>query len=116
MINDVYQLITSLSSKVSSTSAKDTAQQAVEAAALLSLTQLLMRRSLYPHEDDITPDDTMDVDLASSKRRMSVGGKKDRATQIRHALEGDVRGMLPENSDNKLLEVLRGVAVSRFPE
>lgn len=72
-----------------------------------------MRRALHPYEDDTPTVDSMDIDMG--KRRHSLS-KPDRGAQIRRELESDVRGMLPETGDNKVLEVLRGVAVSRFSE
>jgi nuclear pore complex protein Nup188 len=148
IVNDLYVLIGGLQVKLASsaTTARETASQAVEAAGLLSLTQLLVRRALFPSPDDEPADDEMDEDdstpgpagiggaglarstagstkplgLGLSRRRSismnSLSGKAHRAAQIRHELESDVRGMLGDNGGNPVLEIMRGIAVERFPE
>jgi nuclear pore complex protein Nup188 len=115
VVNDLFLLVCALLPKLALGDRGPT-RQAAEAAALLALTQLLVRRALMP--DDELTDDSMEVDsLSASKRRRSSMVKTHRAAQIRSELEGDVRGMLiSEAGENKVLEVLQGVAVSRFPE
>lgn len=99
IINDVYLLLSSLAKHTDSPSP---VSQAVEAAAVLSVTQLIIRRSLAPPSDDMEVDD---------KRQRRVSAAKDRTAAVRRELEADVRGMLP---DEGILGVLKGVADSAF--
>lgn len=129
ILNEVYLLLQSLSAKLrappsisplSTVPATPTpTAQATEAAALLSVTQLLARRVLHPTHA-VAATDAMDLDAASSadsygKRRASMPAA-DRTDAVLRELEGDVRSMLPPASARagSLLEVLRGTADSEF--
>lgn len=73
--------------------------QAAEAAALLSVTQLIIRRALAPASEEV-----------DEEKRRRVSGVT-RTAAVRRELEADVRGMLGEAG---MLGILKGVAESAF--
>ncbi|CAK9779935.1 hypothetical protein CC85DRAFT_277998 [Cutaneotrichosporon oleaginosum] len=100
-INDVFLLLINLVERLKGGD-RALAQQGVEAAALLAVTQLLSRRTLQPDLSD------MDVD-APEKRRNSIAN---RSGSVLRELQGDVRSMLPAGPG--LLGYLRGIAETEF--
>lgn len=128
IINDLYGLLMGVARKLpAGAEGADVPLQAAEAAALLSLTQLLQRRALRPAPDDAPDTDAMDVDAhgggraaaprhpvgahahaharsgsssaGSAKRRGAPLGTPRRDVQVRRELEADVCSMLPGGSE-----------------
>ncbi|GMK57122.1 hypothetical protein CspeluHIS016_0309620 [Cutaneotrichosporon spelunceum] len=101
VINDIFLLLRNQGERLSGDQ-RVPAEQGAEAAALLSVTQLLGRRTLQPHRSE------MDIDVPE-KRRTSIG---DRSGGVLRELKGDVRSMLPAGGG--LLGYLRGLADTEF--
>lgn len=89
----------------------------MEAAAMLSLTQLCERRILFPAYN-APADDSMDIDIGGLvKRRVSFSTPQNRYLEARKLLESDLQSNLNSTASmTKLLDVLRTVADREFPE
>ncbi|KAL7421020.1 hypothetical protein Q5752_003904 [Cryptotrichosporon argae] len=119
ILNDLVSLALPLAARLPRVSV---ASQLAEAAALLSLTQLMGRSYFLPPE---SADDDMDVDVAAASaakgRRRSAGrgslgglgavGKAERARLVVRELEGDLRGVL---GDTGVYGALKRVAERVF--